>query len=156
MIAVDAVANPIALTKGAVAQSAAPSTPALGPVPLPPAIKAAFTEAYPQAAVTRVIHEKVRGQEQYEVESVDRGLKLDVHYKPDGSVILIEQEVAAADVPAAVTAAIATRYPQATATVSMRVTEKKSSFYEIGLTGAPVTSVQLTPDGKWISPKPGK
>jgi|SRR5579864_3047865 len=134
------------------AQSAASSTP----VPLPPAIKAAFTEAYPQATVTRVAHEKAHGQEQFEIESLDHGLKLDVNYKPDGSVIVIEQEVIAAEVPAAVTTAITTRYPQATVTLSMRATEKRSTYYDIGLKGAPVDSVQLTPDGKWISPKRGK
>jgi hypothetical protein len=138
------------------AQSAAPSTPAATLVPLPPVVRAAFTQAYPQASVTHVIHEKVHGQEQYEIESLDHGLKLDVNYKPDGSVIVTEQEVAAADVPAAVTAAITTRYPTATVTLSMRATAKKSTYYDIGLKGAPVNSVQLTPDGKWISPKLGK
>jgi hypothetical protein len=138
------------------AQSAAPGKPAPAPVPLPPAIKAAFTQAYPEATVTRVTHEKVHGQEQYEIDSVDHDMKLHVSYKPDGSLIITEQEVAAADVPAAVTAAITTRYPTATVTLSMRATEKKSTYYDIGLKGAPVTSVQLTPDGKWISPKPDK
>ena len=61
-----------------------------------------------------------------------------------------------ADVPVAVTAAITTRYPTATVTLSMRATERQSTYYDIGLKGAPVASVQLTPDGKWISPKPGK
>jgi hypothetical protein len=126
------------------------------PVPLPPAVKAAFTEAYPHATVTRIIHEKAHGEEQYEIESVDHDMKLDVHYKRDGSVIVVEQEVAAADVPAAVTAAIRTRYPTSTVTLSMRATEKKSTYYDISLEGAPVTAVQLTPDGKWISPKPDK
>jgi hypothetical protein len=156
MIAVAAVAGTVALAKEARAQSAAPGKPAPAPVPLPPAIKAAFTQAYPEATVTRVTHEKVHGQEQYEIDSVDHDMKLHVSYRPDGSVIFIEQEVAAADVPAAVTAAITTRYPTATVTLSMRATEKKSTYYDIGLKGAPVTSVQLTPDGKWISPKPDK
>jgi hypothetical protein len=150
------VGDPL-LAQGAPAQSARPSTPAPTAVPLPPGIKAAFVEAYPHAAVTRVIHEKAHGQEQYEIESVDHEMKLDVYYRPDASVIIIEQEVTAADVPAVVTAAIATRYPKATVTLSMRATEKKkTTYYDLGLKGAPVTSVQLTPGGQWISPKPGK
>ena len=157
MIAVVAAAGTIPLAEGAPAQSAAPAKPTAAPAPLPPPIKAAFTQAYPQAKVTRVIHDTAHGREQYEIESVDQGLALAVHYKPDGSVLLIKQEVAAADVPSAVTAAITTRYPKATLTRSTRATdEKKSTSYEIGLKGAPVSSVQLTPEGKWISPKPGK
>jgi len=154
VIAVVAAAGTTPLAKGARAQSVAPSKPASEP--LPPAVKAAFSEAYPQATVTRVMHEKVHGQEQFEIESLNQGLKLHANYKPDGSVLLIEQEVATADVPAAVTAAITARYPQATVTLCERATEKKSTYYDIGLKGAPVDSVQLTPDGKWISPKPGK
>jgi len=41
-------------------------------------------------------------------------------------------------------------------TLRERATEGKTTYYEISLKGAPVKSVQLTPDGKWISPKPGK
>jgi len=149
-----AAAGATPLSKGVPAQSAAPAKAA--PEPLPPAVKAAFSEAYPQATVRQVIHEKAHGHEQYEIESVDQGLKLHVSYKPDGSVISVEQEVAAADVPAAVTAAITARYPQATLGVCERATEKKSTYYDIGLKGAPVDSVRLTPDGKWVSPKPGK
>jgi Putative beta-lactamase-inhibitor-like, PepSY-like len=154
LFAVVVAAGVTPAAREAPAQSAAASK--LASAPLPPGIKAAFTQAYPDATVMQVNHEKVHGHEQYEIESVDHGLKLDVNYKPDGSVIIVQHEVAAADVPAAVTAAIAARYPQATATLSMRTTEKKSTYYEIDLKGAPVESVQLTPDGKWISPKPGK
>ena len=156
LIAVGARVGATLVAKGAPAQSAAPSTPAPTPVPLPPRIRAAFTKAYPDAIVKHVIHETQDGQEQYEIESVDHGMALDVTYKPDGSVIVIEQEVAAADVPAAVTTAITTRYPSATLTLCQRAIAKKTTYYAIGLKGAPVASVQLTPDGKWISPKPGK
>ena len=154
VIAIVAAAEAKSLANGAPAQSAAPSKPAAAP--LPAKVKAAFSDAYPQATVTEVMHEKVHGQEQYEIDGVDHGLKLHVNYKPDGSVIVIEQEVAAADVPAEVTAAIKTRYPQATLTLYERATEKKSTYYDIGLTGAAVDSVRLTPDGKWVSPKLGK
>jgi hypothetical protein len=155
VIAVVTIGGP-ALVAQQPANPPAPAKPAPAAVTLPPAVRAAFTKAYPQAQVKHVIHETEGGQEQYEIESVDHGMALDVNYKPNGSVIVIEQEVAPADVPAAVMAAIATRYPNATLTTRERATEKKTTYYEIGLKGAPVTSVQLTPDGKWISPKPGK
>jgi hypothetical protein len=69
-------------------------------VRLPAAVEAAFRKAYPQARIKNIIHETEDGQEQYEIESVDHGLELDVNYKPDAT--------------------------------------------------------ELTPEGKWISPKPGK
>jgi hypothetical protein len=125
-------------------------------VKLPPVVEAAFKKAYPNATIKNVSHETEDGVEQYEIESTNAGHGLDVNYKPDGTLIVIEEEIAAADVPAAVTAAIAARYPKATITSRERATEKTRSYFEIGLKGAPVKEVQLTADGKWISPKPGK
>jgi hypothetical protein len=142
-------AKPAAPATSAKAASKAPK------VTLPPAVDAAFKKAYPDAAIKNVIHEKEDGQEQYEIESIDHGMHLDVNYKPDATLLVVEQEVAAADVPAAVTAAITARYPKATMTMRERVIEKGTTSYEITLKGGPST-VQLTPDGKWISPKPGK
>jgi hypothetical protein len=125
-------------------------------VKLPPVVAAAFKKAYPSATIKNISHETEDGVEQYEIESTNAGHGLDANYKPDGTLIVIEEEIAAADVPAAVTAAIAARYPKATITTRERATEKTRSYFEIGLKGAPVKEVQLTADGKWISPKPGK
>ncbi len=58
--------------------------------------------------------------------------------------------------PEAVTSAIAARYPKATPTLLERVTEGEKISYEIAMKGAPVKSVQLMPEGTWISPKPAK
>jgi hypothetical protein len=126
------------------------------PVKLPAAVEAAFTKAYPQAQIKNVSHETEEGVEQYEIESINSGLGLDVNYKPDGTLLVVEEEVRAADVPAAVMAAITARYPQAKIVRPERATERGTISYEISVKGAPVKSVQLTPEGKWISPKPGK
>lgn len=147
-----AQATPAKPAAPATSAKAAPKAPK---VTLPPAVDAAFKKAYPDAAIKNVIHEKEDGQEQYEIESLDHGMHLDVSYKPDATLLVVEQEVAAADVPAAVTTAITARYPKATMTMRERVIEKGTTSYEITLKGGPST-VQLTPDGKWISPKPGK
>jgi hypothetical protein len=142
------------------AQTGAPSSAEAGKgkarsVKLPAVIEAAFKKAYPNATIKNVSHETEDGVEQYEIESTNAGHGLDVNYKPDGTLIVIEEEIAAADVPAAVTAAIAARYPKAAITTRERATEKTRTYFEIGLKGAPVKEVQLTADGKWISPKPG-
>jgi hypothetical protein len=48
------------------------------PAKLPALVDAAFKRAYPQAAITNVIHETEDGIEQYEIESIANGLRLDV------------------------------------------------------------------------------
>ena len=142
----------------ALAQTAAkPATPpkqaaAKPKVTLPPAVEAAFKAAYPSATINNVMKEKEGGQEIYEVESVDRGLHRDINYKPDGTVVAMEEEVAEADLPAVVAAAIKTRYPKATITKREKLTEGGKSSFEIQLKGGP-SEVVLTPDGKWVSPK---
>ncbi len=144
------------LGQGAPSKPAAQAAKAEAPVKLPAAVEAAFRKSYPQARIKNVIHETEDGIEQYEIESIDRGMELDVNYKPDGTLIVVEVEVAPADLPAAVVAAIFERYPKATLLLRERATENNTTYYEISLKGAPVKSVQLTPEGKWISPKPGK
>jgi len=142
----------------ALAQTAAkPATPpkpaaAKPKVTLPPAVEAAFKAAYPSATINNVSKEKEGGQEIYEVESVDRGLHRDLNYKADGTVVDMEEEVAEADLPASVAAAIKTRYPKATVAKREKLTKGATVTYEIQLKGGP-GEVVLTPDGKWISPK---
>lgn len=124
-------------------------------VTLPAAIDAAFKAAYPTATINHVSKEKENGQEIYEVESVDRGLHRDLNYKPDGTVIEVEEEVAETDLPAAVATAIKTRYPKATIVKREKLIKNGTTNYEVALKGGP-GEVVLTPDGKWVSPKPTK
>lgn len=135
------------------APAKAPADPAAA---LPPAIRTAFTTAYPNATIKHVSKETEKGSVVYEVESVDAGLRRDLIYKPDGSVASYEEQVAESAVPEAVTAAIKARYPKATITMREKTFQGGINTYEFVLKGAPVTSVELTPEGKWISPKAGK
>jgi hypothetical protein len=137
------------------AQSPA-KTPAKPKVQLPAAVASAFKAAYPDARIKNVAHETEDGIEQYEIESTNNGKGLDVNYKPDGSLLVVEEQLAATDLPAAVATAISKRYPKATLGTCERATENKKVSYEIGLKGAPVKTVQLNPDGSWISPKLSK
>jgi hypothetical protein len=156
----------VGLTGGTpLAQTAPPKAPtqtqpapkaAASSVKLPAAVENAFRSAYPQATIKHTSHETEDGVEQYEIESTNQGRELDVNYKPDGTVIVIEEAVTASELPAAVAAAVTTRYPKATVTTRERATEGQRTYFELGLKGAPVKEVQLTADGKWISPKPAK
>jgi hypothetical protein len=152
---ISTVAIACAWTMALMAQGTA-SAPAKPKVQLPPAVSSAFKAAYPTATIKNVTHETEDGIEQYEIESTNNGKGLDVNYKPDGSLLVVEEQLAAADLPSAVTAAITKRYPKATLTTCERATENKKVSFEIGLKGAPVKTVQLNPDGTWISPKAAK
>jgi ABC-type uncharacterized transport system permease subunit len=159
-LAVVALTGAAPLAQSAPAKAPAQAQPAPKPaaasVKLPAAVENAFKTAYPQATIKHTSHETEDGVEQYEIESTNQGRALDVNYKPDGTVIVVEEEVTASELPAAVATAVTTRYPKATVTTRERATEGQKVYFELGLKGAPVKEVQLTPDGKWISPKPAK
>lgn len=148
-VLIPAAASGQTTPKAAVPPKPAPTKPK---VTLPPAVDAAFKTAYPTATISNVSKEKEGGQEIYEVESIDRGLHRDINYKPDGTVIAIEEEVAEAELPASVAAAIKTRYPKATVVKREKLTKGTTVTYEVQLKGGP-GEVELTPDGKWVSPK---
>ena len=117
-----AMAMVAGLTAGAVAQT--PRSTAT------PAIEAAFKKAYPNATIKNVTKEIEDGKTLYEVESVDNGKRRDIIYNPDGSVVIIEDEMTQAEFPAAVAAAIAKRYPRATITLREKLTITKGSVVQ--------------------------
>jgi len=147
-------------TEARTPQAAKPAPQAAKPAKLswPPAVEAAFKKNYPNATVKAVSKEVEGGQTIFEVESIDNGRRRDINYSPDGSVVLYEEELKEAEVPAAVMAAIKKRYPKATGSTFERlfITKDNSANYEIVLKSAPVKTVVLTPDGTWVSPKAGK
>jgi hypothetical protein len=149
--------------QGAAAQPTTPKTQApANPAPkspakvtLPAAVDAAFKKAYPNATIKNVSKEKENGQDQYEVESVDGVTNRDLIYRPDGTVVEYEERIAAESVPAVVTAAIKARYPKATLGTCEKLFKNGTMNYELSLKGNKPGpgAVELTPDGKWVSPK---
>jgi hypothetical protein len=122
-------------------------------VKLPAAITTAFKKSYPSATIRGTAQETEGGKTVYEVESVDKGKARDLMYNPDGTVISIEEEMNAADLPAPVTAALKKLYPKATISVAEKLTEGTTIEYELQIKGAAVTSVAFTPDGKVVPPE---
>jgi hypothetical protein len=131
--------------------------PAPAKVTLPAAIDAAFKKAYPNATIKDVSKEGGEGAEKgktvYEVESIDNGMARDLIYRADGTVVEYEEAVTEANVPSAVVSAIKAKYPKATLGKCEKLFKNGTTNYEIALKGAKVSSVTLTPDGKWVSPK---
>jgi len=136
------------------AKPPAPAKPAAPAKPVAPApIAAAFKTAYPNATILHVSKETAKGKTVYEVESTDAGRRRDLMYNPDGTVISFEEELSESDVPAAVMTALKARYPKASITRRERLVEGTNASIELGIKGAAVSEVVLTPDGKWITPK---
>jgi hypothetical protein len=141
-------------TQGSSKPAAAPSS-----VKLPPAIEATFKQKWPNAVAKHISKETEDGKTIYEVESIDAGRRRDINFAPDGTIVLYEEELKASEVPAVVLDAVAKRYPKAKITLWERLYTIKdnSANYELGISGVHgVDEVILTPDGTWVSPKPGK
>lgn len=134
-------------------RSTAPAASSAAKTTLPAAVSAAFKKAYPNATIKNVSKEKEGGVEEYEVESVDNGTNRDLVYKPDGTLVLYEEQIRESDLPAVVASAIKTRYPQATFTRCEKLFQNGTMNYEVALKGAKASEVTLTPEGKWVSPK---
>ena len=133
---------------------AAPSTVKASPAPakvtLPAAVSAAFRKAYPRATIKTVSKEGGT----YEVESLDGTQRRDLIYRPDGTVVLYEELVSESDVPAPVLTAIKARYPKATFTAFEKLFRDSTMNYEVVIKNAGKSlELELTPVGRWISPK---
>jgi hypothetical protein len=118
---------------------------------LPKVILDAFKKSYPTAVIKNVAEEEENGKTTWEVESTDKGIARDLVYNPDGTVVDIEEEVAAASLPPAVTAALKAKYPKATITKAEKLITGKTFVYELTIAGAgEVKSIELTADGKAV------
>jgi hypothetical protein len=131
------------------------SAPAAKPV-LPAAVAAAFKQAYPNATITTFSSETEDGKVEWEIESVDGKTRRDIVYLADGSVQVIEEQIAVTAVPAPVLAAFKARFPKATVTRYEKVNKGSAISYEMTMTGANVKEAELAPDGTFINPKPVK
>ena len=89
---------------------------------VPVAVLTAFKSAYPQAKVRAYFREEAEGKLSYKFESMDRNVRRDILYDPDGNVVKIEERIAATDLPAEAQQAIHEKYPKAVVTTADKVT----------------------------------
>jgi hypothetical protein len=118
----------------------------------PAPVEAAFKKAYPNATVKSVSKETEDGKVQWEVESMDGAQARDLVYLADGKLVLYEELIPQADVPAAVMTALKAKYPKATVTRAEKLFQDGTMNYELAVKGAGPGEVVLTPAGKWVSP----
>lgn len=99
---------------------------------LPSAIRASFEKAYPRATIKHVGLEKDAGATVYEVESLDGTTKRDILYRPDGTVVEVEETLGESDVPGAVLEAAKSRYPKGKVQSIERITRRDAPLaYEL-------------------------
>jgi uncharacterized membrane protein YkoI len=127
------------------------------PDQVPKKIMDAIKKRFPGAEVTSVEKETENGKVVYDVELKQKGRKYEMDIKEDGTIVEIEKEVAAKDVPEAVTKAVKAKYPDATIEEIMEVNKvegKKETpiHYEIVIVMAnkKKREVVVSLDGKTV------
>ncbi len=122
---------------------------------IPAVVLTALKAKFPGAEIRRWTTEREGGLVLYDIEFSERGRKAEADIKEDGTYHNFERAIAASALPAAVTQAVARKYPQATLREIMEITEvtegRETLYgYEIVLLTADRREVEVTvaPDGK--------
>jgi hypothetical protein len=123
----------------------------------PSAVIQTVSMRFPDARIAGVSKEIEEGRQFYEVTLKQKGRTIDVTTTLAGQLTLIEREITAGDLPAAVTKLLRTKYPRATYKIVEEVTTVSAtgetpSFYEVLLVDAAKQrlEVQIALDGSKI------
>jgi hypothetical protein len=128
---------------------------------VPKAVLDAVKAKFPMAELTEAVKETEEGKTIFEIALKDKGRKLDVSATAEGKITEIEQEIAAKDLPGAVSSALVAKYPKATIQKAERITQidgaKESKNYEVVLVteGKKTLEVKVSPDGKIFKEEEG-
>jgi hypothetical protein len=124
---------------------------------VPAKVMGAVKGRFPGAKLTSVEKETEDGQVVYDIELTHEGRKYEMDIKEDGTIIEVEKEVPAKDVPGAVTRAVQAKYPGSTVEVVMEVNKVKGKnetpdHYEVTLVTAAKKKLEVVVslDGKSV------
>jgi uncharacterized membrane protein YkoI len=124
---------------------------------IPKKVMDAIKARFPKADITSVEKETEDGKVVYDIELKSEGRKYEMDIQEDGTVIEIEKEVLAKDVPEAITKAVLAKYPKAKIQVVMEVNKVKGKdetpiHYEVTLETADKKTVEVAVslDGKSV------
>jgi uncharacterized membrane protein YkoI len=98
---------------------------------VPAAIRKAVQGKFPKAQVTQAEKEVEDGKTIYEIGLEEDGHHIDVSATEDGTIVEIETEVAAQDLPRAVTDAVKAKYPKGTIKKAEEVVKGATTNYEV-------------------------
>lgn len=96
---------------------------------VPEPVLHAFHDAYPKAEITGMASRTDDGKASYEIRCVDAGASRTVTYLADGTLVAVAEDVAAAELPQPVTAAVEAKYPGAKVVRALRETRDGATTY---------------------------
>jgi hypothetical protein len=116
-----------------------------------PVLKAAKAK-FPKAEVKGAAKEEEGGKITYEIMMKDGAHNIDLSLKADGTILVIEKEIAAKDLPKAVADAVKAKYPKGKIEKSEELTEGTKITFEVVLAveGKKSFELVLDPKGKII------
>ena len=125
---------------------------------VPGPVMASINARFPGAQLTSVERENENGGVIYDFELRQGGRKFEADVKADGTIIEVEKEVPAAEVPDAVTSAVKAKYPGATIREIMEVDKvsgqtETPDHYEVNLktSGGKEKEVTASLDGSRVN-----
>lgn len=122
---------------------------------LPKAVLETVKKRFPKAELVEAAKETDGDKVEFEVSLKDGETKYDVMLSPEGKITLIEKTIPAKDLPKAVAAAVAEKYPKATYKLYEEMTKivdgkEVLAYYEVLLVTAEKKTfeVEVSPEGK--------
>jgi len=115
---------------------------------LPKAVTDAVKKKFPDAELKSAEIEKENGKDVYEVVIKYKDQAIEVVLTPEGKIIAVEKEMAAKDLPKAVTEAIDSKYAKATIKKVEELTKDDKVTYEVVLSTADKKIVIVEFDAK--------
>ena len=121
---------------------------------VPATVLKAFDQSYPKAKANGYSTETEHGQTYYEVESTDGKTTRNLLYKPDGTVVEIEESVTMSDLPDAVSKAFTQAASGAKATKIEKITKNGKVVYEFAM-GKGKSEMVIEPWGQVVKQSKG-
>ncbi len=117
----------------------------------PTTITDAVTKAYPKGKITKCVAEKEDGVDQFEARVTVGALALELDISTTGEITQVEQPIAVADLPAAVTKAFAAKYPKTKVTKAEQMTAGTKVSYELAFAvKGKRKEATFAPDGAFV------
>jgi hypothetical protein len=116
---------------------------------LPAAVSKAVKAKFPRGVLKDASKEVEKGKTIYEVALRDAGRNIDISLKDDGTIVEIETQIAAADLPRAVVDGLKAKYPNGKVKKAESVARGDQLSFEVILTdGDNTREIVLDPGGK--------
>ena len=141
-----ALASSVAMALGATLIAQAPAAGAA----LPAAVKKAFEQSYPSAAISATTETSENNQPRFRIDSMDNGRRRVLLYDAAGTAIEVAEDVQEKELPKPVADALHS-HRRAIFVSAMKVTRGGKVEYRLTARGSRKTSMVAQPDGTVLS-----